>query len=287
MTGAVRRPRKALDAVLFIGMVFRMSGRESGVGGYRGRNSTADRALDILGMFSEDRPVLTGTEVATRLGVAKSTAYRYLQSLVTTRFLEEAPGGGFRLGIRVLELARLARRTHGLSEIAAPTLAALAGSVHETVLLTRRVDDAVVCVDRVESQRHRVRISYEPGSTLPVNAGAAALVLSAWSPLDEVEAAFRAVPLRRFTPTTLTDVDALMRRLKQIRDDGYSVTRSEVDHDVLGIAAPIRDDAGRVLAAVSVAALASRVDDETRQRMIAEVRAAAEEISRNVRPVLG
>ena len=49
---------------------------------YRERNSTADRALDILGMFDESKPSIGASEVAEQLGVARSTAYRYVQSLV-------------------------------------------------------------------------------------------------------------------------------------------------------------------------------------------------------------
>src|SRR5689334_25033022 len=105
---------------------------------YRERNSTADRALDILTMFDDVHLVVSGSAVAERLGVARSTAYRYLQSLVSSRFLEEAPGGGFRLGLRVMEIARLARRRYGLSEVALPVMTALAADVHETVLLTGR-----------------------------------------------------------------------------------------------------------------------------------------------------
>jgi len=259
-----------------------MSGQESA---YRERNSTADRALDILGMFTDETPVISGAAVSTRLGVAKSTAYRYLQSLVTNHFLEEAPGGGFRLGLRVLELARLARKSFGLTETAAPVMAGLAAKVHETVLLTRRVGDLVVCLDRAESETHRVRISYERGSTLPVNAGASALVLLAWSPLAEAEAALRAAPLREFTASTLTDVGELLTRLEKIRADGYAISRSELDHDVLGIAAPIRDDTGRVVAAVSVAAVASRVTPGLEREIIDAVLTAAEDITARTRVV--
>jgi len=246
---------------------------------YRERNSTADRALDILAMFSEDVPVVSGVEVAARLGVARSTGYRYLQSLVSNRYLEEAPGGGFRLGLRILELARLARRTYGLSEIAAPVLAELAAQVGETVLLTRRVGDLVVCLDRAESEVHRVRISYERGSTLPVNAGASAQVLLAWADPAEARSVLEGTRLERFTPATLTDVDALMKRLATIRADGHSTSRSELDHDVLGIAAPIRGGGGAVVAAVSVAAVASRVDSEKEREILERVLAAAELIS--------
>ncbi len=253
--------------------------QEGAARSYRERNSTADRALDILGMFSDDVAVVSAAAVAARLGVARSTGYRYLQSLVANRYLEEAPGGGFRLGLRVLELARLARRTHGLSEIAAPVLAELAATVHETVLLTRRVGDVVICLDRAESEVHRVRISYERGATLPVNAGASALVLLAWSDPGEARSVLLGTPLQKFTAATLTDVDALMDRLEQIRHDGYSITRSELDHDVLGLAAPVLDGKDRVIAAVSVAAVASRVSKQLEGEILNMVRAAARRIT--------
>lgn len=264
-----------------------MSGTGSASGGYRERNSTADRALDILLMFTEAQPVLSGNAVADRLGVARSTAYRYLQSLVGSRFLEEAPGGGFRLGLRILEIARLARRSYGLSEIALPEMTTLSEAVRETVLLTRRVGDLVVCVDRAEADGQPVRISYEVGSTLPINAGASALVLLAWSPVDETRRLLAAADLRRFTPATLTEVDALMERLTQIREMGYSVTRAELDPDVLGIAAPIRDQQDRVVAAVSVAALASRVGPTAETEFVERVAATARQISQKLATVVG
>jgi len=268
-------------------MVLRMSGLPSRSTGYRERNSTADRALDILGMFSDDVPVVSATQVAAHLGVARSTGYRYIQTLVANRYLEEAPGGGFRLGLRLLELARLARRTYGLSEIAMPVLTGLAAAVNETVLLTRRVGDLVVCLDRAESETHRVRISYERGSTLPVNAGASALVLLAWTDPEEARTLLAGSRLQRFTASTLTDVDALMARLEQIRADGYSVTRSELAHDVLGVAAPIRDGEGRVVAAVSVAAVASRVSRQGEDEIRMQVCAAARTISDRLTAVDG
>ena len=254
---------------------------------YRERNSTADRALDILSMFTDEVAAVSAAQVAERLGVARSTGYRYLQSLVSNRYLEEAAGGRFRLGMRVLELARLARRAHRLTDVAAPVVIDLAATVHETVLLTRRVGDIVTCLDRAESDTHRVRISYERGATLPVNAGASALVLLAWSDPDEARSVLRGTDLRRFTPATLTDVDALVERLATIREAGYSVTRSELDHDVLGIAAPIRDAGGRVIAAVSVAAVASRVSVQLERTIISSVLDAAARITATMEVVDG
>jgi len=264
-----------------------MSGNASPPSGYRERNSTADRALDILMMFTDTQPVLSGNAIAEQLGVARSTAYRYLQSLVNTRFLEEAPGGGFRLGLRILEIARLARRSYGLSEVALPAMTTLSEQVQETVLLTRRAGDLVVCVDRVEAGTRAVRISYERGSTLPLNAGASALTLLAWSSPADVRTLLSNTHLHQFTPATLTSVDALMRRLAEIREQGYSVTRAELDPDVLGIAAPIRDENGQVVAAVSVAALASRISAKSEPRIIKQVLSTAAQIGENLATVAG
>lgn len=264
-----------------------MSG-QTPVSGYRERNTTADRALDILAMFTDEQPTVSGALVADRLGVARSTAYRYLQSLVSGRFLEEAPGGGYRLGLRVLELARLARRTFDLSEVAAPVIDELAHEVGETVLLTRRTGDLVVCLDRAESHRHRVRISYERGAVLPLNAGASATVLLAWNDPEEVRALLSRAPLERFTDATLTDVDALLERLAQIRSDGYAVARSEVDPDIMGVAAPIWGSReGEVVAAVSVVGLGSRIPPTTERAIVAKVRLAAARISERSSVVQG
>jgi DNA-binding IclR family transcriptional regulator len=212
--------------------------------GYRDRNSTADRALDILLLFNEDKLVWSGAEIADEIGVARSTGYRYMQSLVNAGFVEEA-SGGFRLGPRIFELARLARAGTNLTDIATPPMRSLSRAVGETVLL-------------VEAP-HPVRLSYERGHVLPINAGAAAEVLMAWAPPDEVSAVLKAAPLERFTAKTLTDPGQLQTRLAQIRRDGVAVSQGELDEQTLGVAAPIHNARGDVIAAVSVAALASRV----------------------------
>jgi len=245
---------------------------------YRERNSTADKALDILLMFGDDRPTLAAAEVARNLDVARSTAYRYLQSLVQSGFVEEHPGGGFRLGPRILELARLARRGLGLSQLAQPVMQRLAVSTGETVLLTRLAGTAVICLERADATERGVRVSYEPGQVLPTNAGASAHVLLAWLDPPDLERILATTQFTRFTDRTIVDADRLRRRLADTRAQGVAVSRGELDPDVLGIAAPIRGEGDRVVAGLSVAALASRVPDDQVDRIAGEVREAAAEI---------
>jgi DNA-binding IclR family transcriptional regulator len=246
---------------------------------YRERNSTADRALDILSMFTEQRLAISAAEVAEQLDVARSTAYRYVQSLVGSGFLEEAEGGRFRLGRRILELALLARRGVGLSEIARPIMHRLAAEVGETVLLTRLAGSAVICLEREEAEQQAVRISYDRGQILPINAGASAFVLLAWLEPPELDAVLATATLSPITPVTITTEAALRKRLADTAAQGYGVSRGELDPDVLGIAAPIRGARGRVVAAISVAAIASRAPSRRMPALAKAVGAAADEIS--------
>lgn len=245
--------------------------------GYRERNSTADRALNILEMFTDDHLVLSAAEVAEHLGVARSTAYRYLETLVQSNFLAEDGRAGFRLGMKVLQLSRLARRSYGLADVAVPALRALADRFHQTVLLTRLMGNAVVCLEREESSEQYVRLSYQRGTILNVNAGASALVLLAWLPTDTLTRLLASAQLQRFTAASVTDPAELRTRLAQIRDDGYAVTHGEVDPDAIGIAAPIFQSSGAVLAGLSIVAIRARLSDSAVDEMLrAVVRTAAD-----------
>ncbi len=250
--------------------------------GYRERNTTADRALDILLMFDERHLVLTAAEVAANLAVGRSTAYRYLQSLTQTGFLEDADGSGYRLGSRVMELARLARRGFGLSEIARPIMRRLATTVGETVLLTRLTGDRVICLEREDSGSRAVRITYERGEILPINAGASAFSLLSWLSDAAVDDILDTTHLEGFTARTPVTKRALLARLQQTREQGYAVSRGELDPDVLGIAAPVHGADGDVVAAVSIAALSTRVPDTRVPDLAVAVLAAAAEITANL-----
>ncbi|MBP3035219.1 IclR family transcriptional regulator [Arthrobacter sp. zg-ZUI100] len=260
---------------------------EASASGYRDRNSTADRALTILEMFHESHLAISATEVAEELSVARSTAYRYLQSLVSRGFLEESPGGGFRLGLRVIGLSRLARKSYGLSDVALPIMRELCERFGYTVLLTRRAGATVTCLEREILPGQLIRLSYERGSLLPLTAGASALTLLAWTPEDEARKLLESVERPRFTEHTLTDVGELLKRLGRIREAGYGISRDEVDFGAIGIAAPIFDQRGEVVAALSIVALGGRVDEQTTAEMITALQEAGREVAKTLTLVEG
>lgn len=257
-----------------------MSGRDTF--SHRGSNSTAERALAVLELFTDERGTITAVDVEAVLDVGRSTAYRYLQSLASQQFLEAVPGGGFRLGLRVLELARIARRSYGLSDAALPLMKELAQEYGVTVLLTRRAGDSIVCVEREESSRQYLRLSYERGTLLPMNSGASALAVLSNLSADEIRAMASRTPLTRMTSKTITNPDALAARLVEIREAGYCISTGEVDPDVIGIAVPIVGPGREVLAGLSVVGLQNRIPDEMRRELVERLMTAAESISRTV-----
>lgn len=250
------------------------------------RNSTADRTVDLLLLFDERHPARSAVEVSRALGMPRSTTYRYLQTLRSYRLIEEDDSRGFRLGPRILQLARIARAGLGLSELALPVMREVAAKTGEAVLLTRRSGPSVVCVERVESA-HPVRLSYERGHVLPVHAGASAKVLLAFSTPDEIDAVLASTRLRRFTARTVTDPRRLRRQLREIRAQGHAVTDGEVDEGVRGVAAAIFHPDGRVAAGLSVAGPAYRLDDARLPAIVRTVRDGAEAISRRLRDLEG
>ena len=243
-----------------------------------GRNSTADRAIDVLFLFDVATPVLSAGDIAERLGMSRSTTYRYLQSLRTSNLLEEdAVRGGFRLGSRIFELARIAREGLGLSELALPIMRELAREVDETVLLTRRSGNMAVCVERVEIARP-IRLSYERGHLLPLHAGAPAKVLLAYEE-DADLVVDSLAPFERFTDTTITDPADLRRELARIRERGYALSNGERDLGVRGVAAPVFGADGKVTAGISVGCLAFELTEDDLPAVIQAVQAAAKRVT--------
>ncbi len=244
---------------------------------YRDRNSTSDRTLNILTMFSEERLLLRAGDVIEELGVARSTAYRYLQTLTSTGFLEDT-GNGYRLGLRIFELAHIARQAYGPEEIIRPVLERLARDTGGTALLTRRSGVRVYCVERAEPPQRHLQLAYERGKALTLNAGAAGQVLLAWEPPEVIADLLARADLPAYTAQTLTTIPEMTARLATIREDGIAVCENEVDLDTVNIAAPVWRG-GRVSAGIGIVAVGAQIEPEVLQRHILKVRQSAEILS--------
>ncbi|MGW1866718.1 IclR family transcriptional regulator domain-containing protein [Streptomyces mauvecolor] len=209
------------------------------------------RGLTVLTAFGTGRAELTLSAVAEATGLARATARRALITLDHLG-LVATEGRAFRLTPRVLALGcpPLSRTT--LSDIAAPHLAALVRTVHDSASLAVLDGDAIQYTARVATTRI-MSVNITLGTRLPAYAASMGRVLLAGLDAGERAARLGRMELSPLTPHTVTSPDALASVLERVADQGYAIVDEELEDGLRSIAVPVRDAGGRAVAAVNVA----------------------------------
>ena len=242
-------------------------------------NSTADRAIEILLMFDDENQSVSASAISQKFGMPRSTTYRYLSSLRSRGLIIDAGESSYRLGPRIFDLARVARRGYTVLQLAEPELHRLAGVTGETVLMTQLTGLEISVLECLESARP-IRISYNRGQVLPTAATASAKVFMAFGDPKQMQSILRRRRLNKHTDHTIVDPDEMLRELERVKVQGYALNRNEVDDGISAVAAPVLGPGGHVRYAVSVAMPSFRVDDAGLLAFAGEVRATAAAISK-------
>lgn len=235
-------------------------------------------AMTVLSLFSESRKELGVSEAAELLGRAKSTTSRWLGAMAVAGFLDrDADSGRYRLGMRLAALGQLARQSTSLQQLARPRLAALAQATGESANLVVLSGGVAVNVELVESPRPIKHVGWL-GRRLPLHATAAGKALLAW--LEPAEAERHAAsPLERLTALTITDPVALRQELTRVRQQGFAEAWGELEDDLVGLAAPVRDHAGGVVGAITISAPMARVARHAVPHLARDVMGAADSLT--------
>jgi DNA-binding IclR family transcriptional regulator len=207
------------------------------------------------------RSPLRLAEIAAATRLNKVTALRILDTLAAEGFVVRAADGrGFARGPEILALAASAGRSFDLRELARPSLVRLADMSQDTALLSLRSGPEAVCVDR-QVGSYPIRANYlDIGSRRPLGAGAGALAILAWLPEREIEAVLAGIGPRLAHYPRIT-VPVIREAIAAGRRTGYVVLLDRIVDKMGAIGAPILDETGRVVAALSIAALSERIAD--------------------------
>lgn len=225
---------------------------------------SARKALLMLLQFTEERPRATAADLAHAIGAPKSTAYRYLSLLRELGLVDDDGRGVYHVTARAGDMARAADAAGGLIVQARPYLRKTMEETGETTVLVRLLGDVAIPVDQVET-RQAIRLSYAPGRTMPLTAGAPAKLL-----LASLPATTRTAYLDRMAgadPAFAAVRSAWESELTQARKQGWADSWGEVDPGLWGCSAPIVER-GRVVAALSIAGPLARLDTEGRRRYV-------------------
>jgi DNA-binding IclR family transcriptional regulator len=214
-------------------------------------SQTVDRALSILPLLAAGPANLE--QVATHLGVHKSTALRLLRTLHDHGMVYRQDDQRYRLGARLFALAQQALETLDVREVAHPHLLALNQVCGHTVHLAVHEEGDVVYIDKVDS-RYPVRMYSRIGKPVAVTVAAVAKILLADLPEPERRVVAEGLDYPAYTARSTPDAAAFLTELTQVREQGWAVDLGGHEESVNCLAAPIRGADGRVAAAMSVSA---------------------------------
>ncbi|MFC5382108.1 IclR family transcriptional regulator [Aquipuribacter nitratireducens] len=239
---------------------------QDGAGGVR----SVQRALDILGLLTEDRPQITIREIVDATGLAKTTVIRLTQTLVQCGLLW-ATSSGYTAGPGLWRWAHLARNAWELPPESRRRMREMADQQQETVNLYVRRDVHRVCIAQEESPRalrHVVRV----GDELPLWGGASAKVLLRDAAPDLLERVVATAP----AGSAGLDAASLGAAVAQVAAAGYAVSHGERESGVSAVAVPLLQGDGTVVGALSLSGATARFTPERVEQFVTALRAAAD-----------
>jgi IclR family pca regulon transcriptional regulator len=228
-------------------------------------SQSLERGLAILGCFTPKRPVLGIADIADELGMSRSTTHRYVITLVALGYLEQGASRKYRLGLRVTDLGMSALNSTGLREHAHPYLEELRQRTSYTTNLGVLDGSEVLYVDRVRSFRphqRKIDLDVQMGSRLPAYCTSMGKLLLANLPQPEQRELITQMRLAKRGPNTITRKNALRDELEDILSEGFAVDDQELAAELYAIAAPVRNEARDVVAAINLAAHSSMISLE-------------------------
>ena len=208
------------------------------------------KATKILESFDPESPELTIQELMKRCGYTRTTTYRILDTLELVGWIERTPSGGYKMTLRVFELASSVLGSFDLRTEASHVMSDLAARYDENVYLVVPDGARAVCLDLIESSRPVRVMSLSVGRSLPLFIGGAPLAL-----LAELEDTFLPRVLAGGTLTSPSGQEISEQQLRRVLADtrarGYAVSLEDVTPGVAALGACIFDRSGRPVAALS------------------------------------
>lgn len=242
--------------------------------------STLERAVAILeAIVAAERPVSLAV-LTEELDLPKTTVHRVLQQMEERGLVRRSLGRDrFVIGARMTRVAFDALKATFHATPGRAVLEELVADLSETCNVGILENRAVVYIDRVECD-WPLRLQEQNVTHRPAHCTSIGKLLLAHRPARARQAFLRRAPLPRFTEGTVVDPDALEAEFKAVRAQGYALNNQEYQIGLIGIAVPICDADGSVIAGLAVHAPSARLAVDTGLGMVPRLRRAAEDLAK-------
>ncbi|CDY77820.1 Transcriptional regulator, IclR family [Caballeronia glathei] len=209
-----------------------------------------EKGLAILEAFDDQHARMTPTQAAVRTGMTRTAARRYLLTLEHLGYVQ-SDGKLFGLTPRVLRVGWSYFDSARLPRTVQPYLQQLSATLNESVYVSVLDEWELVFIARNGTSRV-MTTGFVLGARVPAPLTSPGVVLLAHKPdEDAVRRWLDATELKPFTPHTLTNKVRLLEKIRQARADGFAVIEEQLQVGVRGIAVPMKDRHGEVVAALS------------------------------------
>ena len=240
--------------------------------------TTLAKGFAVLSLFGRDRPSLTLSEAAAAADLSRATARRILRTLTDLRYVEQQ-GRQFSLAPGILRLGFSYLSTQNWIERAGPLMKELSGRFHESCSASILQGTDAVYVARVPAGRI-MSVAISIGTRLPAFHTSMGRIQLGFLEDDELWRRLRSLRIEAHTPSTITDVQALFDRVRDDRDQGFSIVDEELERGLRSIAVPIVDRTGQAVAALNISTHSTRTTrNEMRERFLPALRETAAQIS--------
>lgn len=236
-----------------------------------------ERAFGLLETIAAAGGVCSLSKLARESGLPPSSIHRLVRTLVELGYLRQDSSRQYLLGPRLI---RLGEASSNLTAVwAKPHLARLADELGESANLAMLDGTEIVYVAQAQSKRS-VRMFTDVGRRVLPHCTGVGKAIMAEMDEDEVRRIVSRTGMPRSTASTITDPDALVAELAEIRDRKYAVDEGEYEEAVRCIAVAVPTDASRL--AMSVSGPAGRMTDELVKKAVPLLKDACAELAKDL-----
>jgi DNA-binding IclR family transcriptional regulator len=241
---------------------------------------SVDRALDILTLFSLERPFLGLTEISRSLHIAKPTAYGLITTLKERGFLRQNPETRkYHLGIRAFEVGAMFAGTSEIHQKALRKAHELEAKTGLIIRMGAWDRDSVIVILERSPNFFSITPPRQIGPRIKAYCTALGRVFLAFQDEKVVESYLDHTELLPLTPLTKITKEAILAELERARKCGYVLIDREVSLNHSSIACPVYNVSGEIAASISITGDPSRITCEEREQLVGILMQAAEDIS--------
>jgi DNA-binding IclR family transcriptional regulator len=240
-------------------------------------NPNLVKACEIMKILADRPEGVLATELESLIQIPRTTAFRILKTLCSENMAEKR-GTSFFAGPGLIQIGLNSLRSLEIRSLSVPFLSELANMTHFTAHLAIPSGFQSLILE-VHDSPNPVHVASRSGTTVPLYCSSTGKIFLAYLFEQELEGYFSTTAVEKYTEKTIVTLPEMLKEVKQIKLDGFSVDDHEFNPDIWCTAAPVKDSQGHVVAAIGITSPASQSDSKKKTDTCVSVKKTAEDLS--------